>query len=49
MLDSDLHWSWLGRLERGKVNPTFENVLRLADLLKIDAGELLAGLHYKED
>ncbi len=43
---SDLHWSWLGRVERGQVNPTFENVLKLADLLEMDAGELLTGLRY---
>lgn len=46
MASSDLHWSWLGRVERGQVNPTFENVLKLAELLEMDAGELLTGLHY---
>lgn len=47
-LDSELSWSWIGRVERGQVNPTFDNILRLADLLKIDAGKLMTGLHYEE-
>lgn len=39
-----LHWSFIGRIERGQANLTLRNILRLADVLGIDAGDLVRGL-----
>ncbi|MEO9322231.1 helix-turn-helix transcriptional regulator [Nocardioides sp. C4-1] len=39
-----LHWSYIGRVERGQVNATLHNILRIADVLEIDPGTLLKGL-----
>ncbi|KRC50308.1 MULTISPECIES: helix-turn-helix domain-containing protein [unclassified Nocardioides] len=39
-----LHWSFIGRIERGQANLTLRNILRLADALQVDAGDLLRGL-----
>lgn len=39
-----LHWSYIGQVERGQVNLTLHNILRLAAALRVDAGELLAGM-----
>lgn len=39
-----LHWSFIGRIERGQANLTLRNILRIADALDIDAGALVQGL-----
>lgn len=39
-----LHWSFVGRIERGEANLTLRNILRLADVLDIDPGDLIRGL-----
>jgi transcriptional regulator with XRE-family HTH domain len=41
---TDTHWSWLGRAERGTLNLTFVSVVRLADGLGIDVGDLVRGI-----
>lgn len=41
---SGLHWSYIGQVERGRNNPTFNNILLLAQSLEVDAGSLIAGL-----
>lgn len=41
---SDLHRTYIGRLERGEVNPSLSNLVRLADGLGVDLGELVRGL-----
>jgi transcriptional regulator with XRE-family HTH domain len=41
---TDLHWSYIGQVERGQSNLTLHNILRLAAVLEVDAGDLVAGL-----
>jgi transcriptional regulator with XRE-family HTH domain len=45
---SGVHWSYIGQLERGARNPTLKTVLRLAHALRVDPGELMAGLPVPE-
>lgn len=40
--------AYINRLEKGKGNPTFKTVMRLADVLGIDASFLLFGIRYKD-
>lgn len=42
--DSELHWSYLGQVERGQVNPTLHNILKIAEVLDVDPGELIHGI-----
>lgn len=42
--DSDLHWSYLGQVERGTRNITLHNILKIAEVLGVDPGELVRGL-----
>jgi transcriptional regulator with XRE-family HTH domain len=42
--DSDLHWSYLGQVERGRRNVSLHNILKIAEVLGVDAGELVQGL-----
>ena len=41
---AEMHWTSLGRLERGGGNPTLAVMLRIADGLDVDPAELIAGL-----
>jgi transcriptional regulator with XRE-family HTH domain len=41
---ADLHWTYLGQIERGERTLGLVNILRLAGALKVDAGELVKGL-----
>jgi transcriptional regulator with XRE-family HTH domain len=42
--ESSLHWSYLGQVERGQRNVTLHNILKLAEVLGVDPGELVHGL-----
>lgn len=42
--DSDVHWSFLGQVERGRRNLTLHNILKVAAALDVDPGELVTGL-----
>ena len=42
--NTQLHWSYIGRVERGQNNLTLQSIVRLAAVLKVDPGELVAGL-----
>lgn len=39
-----LHWSFIGRVERGQANLTLRNIVRLGEALSIDPGALVQGL-----
>ena len=40
-----LHPVWISEVEGGKRNISFVSILRLAEALSVDAGELMAGLN----
>jgi transcriptional regulator with XRE-family HTH domain len=42
--DCGLHWTFVGQVERGRRNVSLHNILKLADGLQIDPGELVRGL-----
>jgi len=39
-----LHRTYIGHLERGEVNPSLINILRVAKALKVDPSNLVSGL-----
>jgi transcriptional regulator with XRE-family HTH domain len=39
-----MHFTYVGTVERGQRNVSLRNILRLAEALEVDAGELVAGL-----
>jgi len=39
-----VHWTFLGQVERGQRNISLHNILKLADGLEVDPGQLVAGL-----
>jgi transcriptional regulator with XRE-family HTH domain len=41
---SGLHWTFVGQVERGRRNLSLHNLLKLADALGVDPGELVQGL-----
>lgn len=41
---SALHWSFVSRVERGQGNLTLRSLLRLAEALEVDPGDLVSGL-----
>jgi transcriptional regulator with XRE-family HTH domain len=41
---SGLHWTALGKIERGLRNPSLHNIVKIASGLDVDPGTLLAGL-----
>lgn len=47
--DSDVHWSFLGQVERGRRNLTFHNILKVAEALAVDPAELVRGLKAPTD
>jgi transcriptional regulator with XRE-family HTH domain len=46
---SDLHWTFVGQVERGQRNLSLHNLLRLARGLKIDPADLVQGLKAPRD
>ena len=40
----DLHWTYVGQVERGRRNVTLHNILKIADGLGMTPGELVDGL-----
>jgi transcriptional regulator with XRE-family HTH domain len=41
---SGLHWTFVGQVERGQRNISLHNLLRLAQALEVDPGDLVRGL-----
>jgi len=41
---SGLHRTYVGHLERGEVNPSLLNILKVAAALRIDGADLIRGL-----
>ncbi|SJM50242.1 helix-turn-helix domain-containing protein [Gulosibacter sp. 10] len=41
---ADIHFTNIGKIERGEVNPTLVTLLRIAVALEVDVGELIQGL-----
>lgn len=41
---ADLHWSYVGQVERGQRDFGVQNLLKLAKALQIEPGELVNGL-----
>jgi transcriptional regulator with XRE-family HTH domain len=41
---SGLHWTALGKIERGLRNPSLHNIIKIAGGLAVDPGTLIAGL-----
>jgi transcriptional regulator with XRE-family HTH domain len=39
-----LHRTYVGHVERGEVNPSLHNIIRLAVALTVDPGDLVRGL-----
>lgn len=39
-----LHWTYLGQVERGRRNVTLHNIVKIAQGLGLDPGQLVAGL-----
>jgi transcriptional regulator with XRE-family HTH domain len=39
-----IHWTQLGKVERGQRSLRLETIVKIADGLDIDAGELISGL-----
>ncbi len=41
---SGIHFTNIGKIERGDANPALHTIIRLADALNVDPAELVAGL-----
>lgn len=41
---ADLHWTYIGGIERGERNVSLLNIVKIARALKITASELLANI-----
>lgn len=42
--EAQLHWSYIGQVERGQTNLTLHNLLRIASALQVDPSRLVSGL-----
>lgn len=41
---TDLHWSYIGQVERGQRNLTLHSIVRIAEALSVDPADLVRGL-----
>lgn len=42
---SEMHWTSVGKIERGQVHPNVETLVRLATALNADPGDFVRGLN----
>ena len=42
-----MHFTYVGSVERGQRNVSLKNILRLAEALDTDPGELIQGIRYR--
>jgi transcriptional regulator with XRE-family HTH domain len=42
---ADLHWTYIGGIERGERNVSLINIVRIARALELTPARLLAGIH----
>jgi len=42
--ESDLHWTYIGGIERGERNLSLQNIVKIAAALRISASSLLKGV-----
>jgi len=43
-----LHWTFIGQVERGRRNISLHNILKIAQGLQVDPGDLVRGLRAPE-
>ena len=43
---SELHWTFIGQVERGHRNLSLHNILRVARALDVDPGDMVRGLQW---
>ena len=41
---ADMHWTNIGKIERGQANPSFSTLIRLAGVLNVDPAVLVEGI-----
>jgi len=39
-----MHWTNIGKIERGQANPSFSTLIRLAGVLNVDPADLVRGI-----
>lgn len=44
---TSLHWSYLGQVEWGQTNLSLHNIIKIAETLGVDPGDLVTGLHQR--
>jgi len=43
----ELHWTYIGQVERGQRNISLHNIIRIAEAIQVDPGTLVAGLNWR--
>ena len=43
----ELHWTYIGQVERGQRNISLHNIIRIAEAVRVDPSELVEGLAWR--